>query len=302
MTNTYPQTQQVVPGVRLHKESAQVWHLQVDSFGAALDAADERNRQHQKGIHCWQSASVDTGPGAEEFTGTRSLDHALDLARNGWPEGAAKIMAGIDGLAAGNATPAMFPAYSWDVAGEQPDVAAFCAGVPEHMGTPEPVESRVESVIRISIPASYPARVKANAVQTYGIALLSHIYAIQQTGRSVALTADGSNTACSGNRQEIISSIPILEPGAPVDLDRLAFAFHPSMLRRITFAVREIVPDLSVMRGVHGYPFPIRPERHRVPGTIYIPGPGQMRGDGRNLENAVRQIGEWLTEAMEAAA
>jgi hypothetical protein len=95
-----------------------------------------------------------------------------------------------------------------------------------------------------------------------------------------------------GKTRPLYTTVPLTTPGAPVDVSRLAFAFHPSMLRRCWFAVCEVEPDLSALGTVYGLARDRRKENEREPGTIYPRGPWAMsdRDELRNVAGAVRAL------------
>lgn len=176
--------------------------------------------------------------GGAGFCGTANMDEALKLAREGWRVGAEAIR-DVDGLCAGvdNA-----PTFGHDVAGIFPDMGAFMAGEPEHMFAPMADEEPMRR-IRIVIPAAYPCSVKQSAIQEYGKALAALIRSIEATGVAVSLAT--VHKVLAGGRV-VILPVVLRDYGDTLDLDRVAFAGHPSYLRRIMFAVFEAWEDAPV--------------------------------------------------------
>ena len=64
------------------------------------------------------------------WTGSRDMDHALELARDGWPEGLERIEKALDEI---NAEPYVEPAPIFDVTGEAFNLDAVLQGQPEDM-------------------------------------------------------------------------------------------------------------------------------------------------------------------------
>ena len=271
------------------------WTYNADSMADIIGTVRQRIADYADGENGWNASSM---TGDARFTGTESLDHAMDLFDNGRAEGARQILKGQADVAANGGLPDLTPSFDWDIGGEFPDVGAFCAGVPEHMANPAPFNNSVASVIRIAIPGSVPADVSADKIMRYGVALMSIVDGIQESGRSVALSWDLTCIPRDSPRglEQIHTNIPLTTPGAPIDVSRLAFAFHPSMLRRIWFAAVEINPELSVLGGSYGGAQDARDKKHREPGTIYPPGPWAL---GRaNKLGSISQAVEALTDAI----
>jgi hypothetical protein len=247
-------------------KNAKNWTYNADSLEHFLAAIRAREAIPSSG--CWNCSSK---RGTEKFTGTRDLAHALDLATNGWAEGAARILKGQADIHAACGLPDLTPSFEWDIGGEFPDVGAFCAGVPEHMASPAPFNNSVASVVRIAIPGSTPSWMQARDLVTYGVALMSVIDSIQESGRSVALFWD-MTVKMQGNNLPLHTVVPLTTAGAPVDVSRIAFAFHPSMLRRCWFATVELLDDLGVTGEVYGIASGRRARELWEHGTIYPQG------------------------------
>lgn len=277
--------------MHLNKEKPKNWTYNADSLEDFIQTVRDRARTSARR---WNNSSV---TGSRSFTGTGSLTEAADMLTHGWPDGAAQILKGQAEVSAMGGLPDLTPAYEWDIGGEFPDVGAYCAGVPEHMGNPAPFDNSIASVVRMVIPGSVPSNISAQQIMRYGVALMSVVDAIQESGRSVALV--WNNTA-SKNEHTVHTYIPITTAGAPVDISRVAFAFHPSMLRRCWFASVEMHPDLSVMGMGYGRPTERPPREQWEHGTIYPRGPWGFSSDGKldSVDDAVRALSAEVNEQM----
>jgi len=267
-------------------------HLEADSLLDFINTAAQRR-------HCtgWTDASQKKGLERREFTGTDSLEDALELLRGGWGEGTARIVRGVDAQAAPS-PPTLWPEWEYDVAGLVPDVAAYCAGAPECMASPGEDRDAPSAVIRLYIPGMVPYRIGADTVMRHAVAVATHIDAIQRSGRSVELIWIGCNAAKTRNeKRHTVTTVPIITAGRALSVAQIAAAYHPAMLRRLWFAVMEQYPQLSD----HGDGFgPVRaaPEWVTADG-VALPGPEQLADKGRDRTDAdaVAYLGECLAAA-----
>jgi hypothetical protein len=244
---------------------------------------------------CWNDSSL---TGSHTFTKTKSMEHALHLCRKGWFEGAQKIISGLDSLEGATATISRAPAVHYDVAGEVPDVAAYCAGECEHMMTFEPDEENHAPVVRIMFDGCYDGKTKTGQIENQGIALLSCIDALERTGRNVELIWSGA----SKNRDRTMAyccDVTIKQAGEHFDVDRAAFALaHPSMLRRMWFACAELNPACEPLGYGYGVVKRLDAE-HLEPGVWYLPSIDAL-GGCYNLAETVKAVTDWLNDRLTA--
>lgn len=265
------------------------------SLGAFIDDAEKR-LSADKGA-CWGGASIDRAP---TDRGTESLEAALKLARDGWPEGTERLLSGIEHAAAPQQVTVCHPAISWDVAGMVPDVAAFCAGEPEHMMTFEDHDSAALPVVRIVCPGAYSHNIKAETVDRYGVALLSHIRALQTAGKSVELYWAHAVSHYKANRRRgeraALTLVRLSDPMVPIDTDVLAFALmHRAMLRRLGFAVEEQRPELSYLQRAYGLALTLNSSQarpHMPDNAVLLPGINDFVGYSQ--QQTTDRIGQLL--------
>ena len=232
-------------------------HVTWDQFHAIV-----KQRPNRSPHEVWGNSSIDRSTFRRKFTLTRSLPHALQVAAQGWPEGRERMLQGIEHDTEGN-VPSLFPAREYDVAGEWPDVAAYCAGVPEHMVSQGEASLTGAPVVRIGINGVYPASTSSESIHNFGIALLSHVAAYQRAGYSVAL--DWHSLAASDGKV-CWTRVEILSAGGTIDLDRLAFMLaHPAMVRRMWFGFIEQYPEASFIQQGYGHNVP----HHKIEGWEY---------------------------------
>lgn len=239
----------------------------------------------------WNDASMREG---RAFSQSSSLGDAVDIARRGWPEGTGKLLRGLDNLSNLQASNCLGPATHYDVAGELPDVGRYCAGEAEHMMSWEPDVLGALPVVRIDFDGCYNANTKPHQITNQGIALLSCIDELEQSGRAVELL--WSATSAGGG---VIWSVQtaVKEAGDHFDVDRAAFALaHPAMLRRLWFAVTEQDERAKPLGGGFGG---VRrmPQHLRDPGTWYLPSIDEL-GGCHNLEQTTRAVSQWLEKMI----
>jgi hypothetical protein len=264
---------------------AQQYHLTWDAF---LQAAKDRVRA----AGCWNDSAVQTDEFYRKFTGVGSLPEAIDLASMGWPEGRAQMLASIEHDSTGD-VPSLFPAREYDLAGEFPDVAAYCAGTPEHMVSLGETTQAGHPVFRVAVNGMYDCRTAKDSVIRFGVALLSHVSAYQRAGYSVAVDWIGCNTGSEGG---VFTWVELLPAGGTLDLDRLAFMLaHPGMLRRLWFAFVEMQPELRHLGpGFGPVTDPKALEGLDYPGIML---PLLERTPTETIESAAQAIGECIEQA-----
>lgn len=209
--------------------------------------------------------------GDRVWFGSRDMDHARQLAREGWPEGRDKALALAEPLLAHKAIGRAPGAYL-DVAGAYPVCALAAAGDPMNMLNPEPVEDQNKPIISLAINNTYSAAISAAHVMNTGAALLAVVDALESAGARIELWM----CRCGRQNDAMVSNLLKLKgAGETLDRDRLAFLIaHPSSQRRLGFAMDEAC-DLAahVNWGPGGYGWPGQIPDDLLPeGTVYLPG------------------------------
>lgn len=183
--------------------------------------------------------------GLSEWAGTSSLAAAVDMAVKGWPQGAARIAAKLDTLPA---TSEVLPEWNLDVSGAICNVPAFLSGEPECMWRMSDCK-RDEHRVSIIVSGTYSAAVEASSAQNYATAVAAVIRSLEASGINPAVYMIGASRHSGGT---LAYSINVREFGEPLDLARVAFAFHPSFLRRIQFGWRELTPEAVAAGAASG--------------------------------------------------
>jgi hypothetical protein len=96
----------------------------------------------------------------------------------------------------------------------------------------------------------------------YAKAVAALVRSLEAAGIDVAIysVSTGHNTYIGGAGKRAMYAVTVREFGEPLDLAKVAFAFHPAMLRRIGFAWREITKaaaDVGLARSGYAATFPV---------------------------------------------
>lgn len=215
----------------------------------------------------------------DRWNGTDSFEDNVSLLRRGWPEGVARLVAGIEALSAMQDD--VQPAWAMDAVGAFPDVGAYLAGDIEHMHNPD-VEQPAAPVLRLCLNGSVSALVRPWQIENFGIALLTMIDSLERAGHQIELVWQAVLAQVKplrrGSKKLVLSGLPpcgvevaLKHAGEHMDLDRLAYALaHPAMLRRSVFAVIEQHPRFSCLGDSFGTPRDY-PAAAREPDSLYLP-------------------------------
>lgn len=221
---------------------------------------------------------------------------SLAMARQGWPEGAAKVreitlpivreMAAILQPSAG---------WGWDVTGAAYDVGEYLSGTPECWLAP--TLDAVKPTVRIMLDNFTSAAVTSDAITMRGAAMTALAIALQAAGYVVQVsTVHGTRSSTRENH--IVWSRVILtdDNGGPLDTDRLLFMLaHPTAKRRLILTysclTAGLTPSQALKETWHpmpaGYPCPWDAE-------LIIP---RMLTDDAQWANA-RSASAWVDETF----
>lgn len=213
--------------------------------------------------------------GSQKFTHTTSFDHAVELATNGWPEGAARVRRLAKELRLKMPMQPMQSTY-YDIAGSYVDVGRYLEGEPECM-----VDFREEPTkrhtFRVGFNVCVNGGVDAREIEANGAALCVLIDRLESIGVRVEVTAfDQCAPVC-------VLATTVKECDQPLDLDRVTFALaHPSFLRRLGFGWRDGRP-VEERNAMHAWDF----------------GSGKPSGYGGH-ETYQGRYGQWTDEIVPA--
>lgn len=161
----------------------------------------------------------------------KSHNDSQKAAYFGWAEGTQKLLSSVDAIAdqIGDIAETISNHMVYDVAGELPDVGAYCAGVAEHMIS-WPMEQASKPVVKLAIGVAKPFFVTAEQSANWGAAIVALVDALELAGRDVELTLYAS---ARGNKSRRLQYVTIKPAGEHIDRDRLAYVLvSADMLRR----------------------------------------------------------------------
>ena len=209
---------------------------QLDSIGEMIDAmqhAPEQQEQSDLG-----AASLRTDE--ERWSGTRTMDEAIELARYGWEEGRQRLRQVVGRVAIDQLVGRRRIVESrLDFAGDEVDIGAYLHGEPEHMVDYQVRQDTHGKQAMMYVNASMSSRVSSERIMQRGGALYAAIEALRTEGYSLGLTMVESTQNNSFSHYAEYQ-IPVVRPGEYLDIDTAAFCLaHPAFLRRGVFALNE---------------------------------------------------------------
>lgn len=211
-----------------------------------------------------------------------TMKQALDMARDGWSEGAERVLPLLDKVRTERPTARRITRY--DVAGAYAVVPRYLAGNPLAMRRHETDRTSKTPIITLVCSSSSPWNVGTQNFESLACAAAAVTDRLEDAGFRVEIIAgrresnnsrgtveaNGENNAL-GDRSEVFFRAKASDETP--NLARLAFALaHPSIFRRILFAVTEMHPDYDKsMFGCQGYAIAISEVQDRPPGTYVFP-------------------------------
>lgn len=215
-----------------------------------------------------------------DFSQTNSFEEATDLLRNGWDDMSKKLTQKLN-TACKTLQPMKAQRNVLSVAGYQPVVALYLAGVPQNMIDKQMVVKK-QKVIELTKSVSYNAGVDKEQIVEESIKAMMIVKKLEAQGFRIKLNLVLGTSADSRN---VICKVCIKQPGERLNVSKLAFPMvHPSMLRRLFFRYIEVNPDVTNGYG-WGYGRPVHAnELKRIfPNEIILP--AIFDGDMENINS-----------------
>lgn len=193
--------------------------------------------EKQKRSKAW----CDAGWGHDEgWSGTKDMETAIKMAREGWKEGADQVERLRRLIEANNPTSPRLIRYG--IAGTTPNVPRAIAGIPVNMRVPDLTKSRKKPVITLVSNMSANWTVGAKHISNRAAAVAAIIDKIESSGYScevlsTATTRGGSWWAGGSKDYTAATTVCLKRSDQPVDIVRLSYGLgHASMFRRLVFA------------------------------------------------------------------
>jgi len=215
-----------------------------------------------------------------DFTGTYSLSEAVQLAREGWPEGVERLNNAPEINVDVDCTTQLQPFF--DLSGEEVDVARYLTGEPENMIAYQMIEQPRDHIIELIVQGNQPAKTTKEQIIGRGAVILAATQAMQSRGFSIGITYATASRGPQWYDEPLFRSeyyLPLQEIGQVTDVDALAFALlHPSMTRRLMFGAYEQLEPAEVkerrdirLSGTYGYVDSLQYPPLREHPTVIVP-------------------------------
>lgn len=193
-----------------------------------------------------KAGGPDSISGDKYFTETENFEEAKDLLLHGWEHGTREIKGRVEAKETGVN---MKQKTVYDVAGYQCSVPRYLQGIPTNMINKKSVAQK-NKVITINKSCSYRAMESAETIRTESVKVLQLVNRLEKQGYRVNLNV----VFGSVKRNTVVTKVRIKTSSQKLNIKQTAFPLvHPSMLRRIIFAVWERSKECSYYGFEYGY-------------------------------------------------
>ena len=199
-----------------------------NSLGEFIDYANSNSHKLQS----------ENGEASNCMTASYAEAHAL--AVNGWHEVRAEVEAMLDKLTEQIADRfAIISSLEFATSGGAVDVGRWLTGEPECMYSFTPTPSaRMGKVVKLFIDYGASANFSAEFIRQRGIVILALVDTLTKMGIACEVWGETAVTYGKGTHTTVVK---MHDATSQLDIDGLMFALaNPSMLRRLTFSVREL--------------------------------------------------------------
>jgi len=241
---------------------------EIDSLA---DAVEMGNGDQSKNWGSYRSSQ--TRCKKDGWHGTISWPACRKLVAAGWVEGREKVAAQLTEIFdSGAAALAAGEAVAHAVGGAYPDVPLYVAGEVCHM-VDNGEQLGEKPIIKLIVNVSASAGIKSDRLINRGAAITALVDQIESAGNSCEIYAVEPTRTSEG---DFVTApmVKVKTAGEVVSIDDIAFALgHPSMLRRVFFALMEIDPATDGHSLHSGYGVPIDLPAAALPAdAIYLRG------------------------------
>ena len=203
------------------------------------------------------------------FRGTYSMEEARELLLHGWDDGAKQLKDKLDAKVNVNNTGYKNKTI-YDVAGFQCSVPRYLQGVPTNMINNKRVVQK-QKVVNITKDFGYSGITSKETMIHESIKFLQAVEKLEQQGVrcNVFVSFVSRNPSANGY---IDIRMKVKESSQRMNLKQLAFPLaHPSMFRRITFALIERLEDCKDFGMGYGRCTEWETVKHLYKGEYYVP-------------------------------
>jgi len=220
-------------------------------YGSWAEFVDAAAVPRQPGVNDTAlSRQVESGA----FTGVRTFEDAVKLARDGWPEVSAEIERLASRITAGVLQHVERPEVFFGYEGVQYDVGRLLDGEPEHWQYWSPVEETLRGsgrVCRILYNVAISGGIDGSIIRARGAAVGALCRALDYVGIRAEVTITDGTGGTAPNAQGFVN-VTLKQADQDIDYPVFAYAIaHPSTLRRLVFSVQETFP--ATIRANYGF-------------------------------------------------
>lgn len=204
------------------------------------------------------------------FRGTKSMQEALDLLKHGWDEGTKQINSVL------NSKIALNNGYKnktiYDVAGYQCSVPRYLQGIPTNMINSKHVVQK-QKVVNVIKDFGYAGITTKETMIKESIKVLKAIDKIESQGtRCNVYVSFVSSVGCEIPSKYVDVRIKIKDSSQRMNIKQMAFPLaHPSMFRRICFALIERLEETKYFGTGYGRCTYYEDVKHIYKKEYYIP-------------------------------
>lgn len=234
------------------------------------------------------------------WSGTRSFQQAVELARGGWKDGMSRINQTIETLHPIGHNAKLEIAMARMGPGTL-DMGRHAMGHPEPWMVFQETEEYnhgTGKIVTILYSMSASAYVTAGELFRKGAAVCSLINNLEANGRRCEIVLTGGALGGFHSAFKIGFTVMVKRPDEPLDIDRIAFSIaHASSFRRLGFSIFELAPmELREKIGVKKYGGYGMPSSVRLPADIFVPESSGYDSDFRDAKS----IDAWVQKHLEA--
>lgn len=192
-----------------------------------------RHMQEINRHEAWHSSAWDTDDG--EWRGCNSMQEAVNLALDGWKEGAEMVEKMRNRIAASRPQSPRLNRH--DMVGAVPNVPRAVSGEVKNMRAYDPSKSRRKPVITLVSDMAVSYNISSTRIANRAAAVACIIDEVEAMGYSVEVISVAMTKGWHSDCYLAMTSVVAKRSDYPVDIKRIAFALgHPAMFRRFVFA------------------------------------------------------------------
>ena len=216
-------------------------------------------------------SSSEISPMRDVFTGTHTIEEAMELLRNGWQDMSVTLTQRLK-VTDGIMEPVMTSRNIIGVQGYQPVVPLFLNNIPTNMVSRkmQPVKQKI---ITLNKSIEYSGATSTGEIITESIKALMIIKKMEQQNYRCNLNIVFSVSRRDDSVKRFAIRIRIKSANERLNINKLSFPLvHPSMLRRLTFRFTEVYPNIpSDYVFDYGAPLPENEFRRLYKGEYLLP-------------------------------